>query len=61
MLRRLVENGPHVHPGANIIEEKDGTKIILDKFSQKQLKAIAARLYTGGVGKTVYRHLQTGD
>lgn len=60
-LRKLVENGPHVHPGANIIEEKDGTRVILDKFSQKQLKSIAARLFTGGVGKTVYRHLHTGD
>jgi DNA-directed RNA polymerase I subunit RPA1 len=60
-LRKLVENGPHNHPGANIIEEKDGTKVILDKFSQKQLKSIAARLYTGGIGKIVYRHLETGD
>ena len=60
-LRKLVENGPHVHPGANMIEEKDGSKIILDKFSSKQLKAIAARLLTGGIGKTVYRHLHTGD
>lgn len=60
-LRKLVENGPNVHPGANMVEEKDGKKIILDKFSQKQLKGVAARLFTGGIGKTVYRHLQTGD
>ena len=60
-LRKLVENGPHVHPGANIVEEKDGTRVVLDKFSQKQLKDIAARLFTGGLGKTVYRHLHTGD
>lgn len=60
-IRKLVENGPHIHPGANMIEEKDGTKISLDKFNPQQLKALAARLYTGGPGKIVYRHLQTGD
>lgn len=60
-LRKLVENGSHVHPGANMVEEKDGTKISLDKFNPQQLKTIAARLFTGGPGKVVYRHLQTGD
>lgn len=60
-LRMLVENGPHVHPGANIIEDKEGKRIVLDKFDARQLKAIARTLLTGGPGKIVYRHLHNGD
>lgn len=60
-LQKLVENGSNVHPGANMIENKDGSLTHLDKLSPSQLKMVAAQLYTGGPGKIVYRHLHTGD
>ena len=60
-LRKLIENGPHIHPGANVIEDLNGKKMVLDRCDAGQLKAIAKTLLTGGPGKIVYRHLQNGD
>jgi DNA-directed RNA polymerase I subunit RPA1 len=60
-LQKLVENGANVHPGANMIENKDGSLTHLDKLNSAQLKMVAAQLFTGGPGKVVHRHLHTGD
>ncbi|OIR58589.1 MAG: DNA-directed RNA polymerase III subunit RPC1 [Amphiamblys sp. WSBS2006] len=54
-MRRLVENGIDVHPGANYIQKKNGVKIYL-KYGKKNI--IAGKLEAGDV---VERHLQTGD
>lgn len=37
-LRSLVINGPHVHPGANYVEKKDGGKFFL-AFSDRERTA----------------------
>jgi DNA-directed RNA polymerase subunit A' len=55
-LRRLVENGPHNHPGANYVIRSDGVKIRLDFVSDR--KAVADSLAPGYV---VERHLMDGD
>ncbi|XP_012224577.2 DNA-directed RNA polymerase I subunit RPA1 [Linepithema humile] len=68
-LRRLVTNGPNVHPGAVLVENEDGTvqAISSDNFTKRE--AIAKRLLAASdrtsdsfVGiKVVHRHLQNGD
>lgn len=60
-LRTLVENGPLVYPGANMVEDAEGNKSVLDSLSALQRRALARTLFTGGPGKIVYRHLQSGD
>ena len=60
-LRTLVENGPLVYPGANMVEDAEGNKSVLDSLSAPQRRALARTLFTGGPGKIVYRHLQSGD
>jgi len=44
MLRKLVENGPSVHPGAVAVEDEQGRVINLASLSQQQRQALAARL-----------------
>ncbi|XP_029165392.1 DNA-directed RNA polymerase I subunit RPA1 [Nylanderia fulva] len=67
-LRRLVLNGPNVHPGAVLIENEDGSVQAIKSNDAMQREAIAKRLLTTSrtdeafVGvKTVHRHLQNGD
>ncbi|KMQ86557.1 dna-directed rna polymerase i subunit rpa1 [Lasius niger] len=68
-LRRLVLNGPDVHPGAVIIENEDGSVQAINSNNSTQREAIAKRLLTTSdrtnesfIGiKTVHRHLQNGD
>lgn len=68
-LRRLVLNGPDVHPGAVIIENEDGSVQAISSNDSMQREAIAKRLLTTndktnesftGI-KIVHRHLQNGD
>lgn len=68
-LRRLVLNGPDVHPGADIIENEDGSVQAISSNNFMQREAIAKRLLTTndktnesftGI-KIVHRHLQNGD
>ncbi|KAL6447903.1 hypothetical protein ACFW04_000166 [Cataglyphis niger] len=68
-LRRLVLNGPNVHPGAVMIENEDGSIQAIHINDSMQREAIAKRLLTrsdrtnesfSGV-KIVHRHLQNGD
>lgn len=68
-LRRLVLNGPDVHPGAVIIENEDGSVQAINSNDSMQREAIAKRLLTTsdrtnesftGI-KIVHRHLQNGD
>ncbi|BEI90820.1 uncharacterized protein CcaverHIS019_0308900 [Cutaneotrichosporon cavernicola] len=74
-MRRLVINGPKVHPGATIVQNEDGTQVSLDRMSPEQREAIANQLLTpqndqfaGGSStsipprnKKVYRHIRDGD
>jgi DNA-directed RNA polymerase subunit A' len=55
-MRKLVINGPSVHPGANYIIRPDGVKIRLDFVADRQ--ALAQSLAPGYV---VERHLRDGD
>lgn len=68
-LRRLIMNGPEVHPGAVMIEGEDGFIKRLQAGYYTQREAIAKRLLTSsdktnksfnGI-KIVHRHLQNGD
>lgn len=69
-MRRLVINGPDVHPGANFVESENGRLIDLSKRSPHQREAISKTLLTRSASaqgtsknrvKRVWRHLQTGD
>ncbi|CAK9780803.1 beta and beta-prime subunits of DNA dependent RNA-polymerase [Cutaneotrichosporon oleaginosum] len=74
-MRRLVINGPKIHPGATIVQNEDGTQVSLDKMSLEQREAVANQLLTpqndqfaGGSStsiparnKKVYRHIRDGD
>ena len=44
LMRRLVENGPETHPGANAIEDERGRVIHLDRFTAEKRAAIAKTL-----------------
>lgn len=52
-LKKLVENGPDVHPGAKILELKSGEKIYLRYVDRSSI-----RLNNGDV---VHRHMMDGD
>lgn len=54
-LRRLVLNGPDVHPGANYVEGVDGSKRSL-KYGDRRRAASELR-----VGDVIERHLHDGD
>jgi DNA-directed RNA polymerase I subunit RPA1 len=59
-LKQFVTNGPKIYPGANLIENENGTKVALDMIkSDEYRKKIADGLQVGK--QTVYRHLMTGD
>ncbi|XP_071637710.1 DNA-directed RNA polymerase I subunit RPA1 isoform X2 [Temnothorax longispinosus] len=68
-LRRLVLNGPDVHPGAVMVENEDGSIQAINSNDSTQREAIAKRLLTTNdrtnesfIGvKVVHRHLQNGD
>ncbi|KAK9502885.1 hypothetical protein O3M35_011572 [Rhynocoris fuscipes] len=63
-LRNLVKNGPNEYPGANFVENEDGSIVKLDGNSKSQRSAVAKRLLTPGDCKgikTVHRHLINGD
>ncbi|KAI4482207.1 hypothetical protein M0804_008758 [Polistes exclamans] len=68
-LRKLVLNGPNVHPGAVIIENEDGSVQRLSPIDATKREAVAKRLlpssdkanrFFKGI-KVVHRHLQNGD
>ena len=44
LMRKLVENGPEIHPGANAIEDERGRVIHLDRFTAEKRAAIAKTL-----------------
>lgn len=58
-LKQCVINGAFKHPGANFIEYPNGEKKALENMSLGERKAEAALLGSGG--KTVLRHLESGD
>lgn len=58
-LQQCVINGALKHPGANFIEYPNGEKKALEHMTIEERKAEAALLGSGG--KTVYRHLESGD
>lgn len=68
-LRRLVQNGPLVYPGAVMVEDEEGNRKHLNADDPKQREAIAKKLLTPpeshvrcvNAHKIVFRHLQNGD
>lgn len=68
-LRRLVLNGPNVHPGAVMVENEDGLIQAISSNDLTKREAVAKRLLTtnsrtnkffNGI-KVIHRHLQNGD
>lgn len=66
-LRKLVMNGPDIHPGATLIENEDGMISRISNINATQRESIAKTLLTPGESgskkgvKIVHRHLQNGD
>jgi DNA-directed RNA polymerase III subunit RPC1 len=54
-LKKLIKNGPELHPGANYVEFSDGTKIFLQYANKKK---IAEEIKIGDI---VERHLEDDD
>lgn len=54
-LRKLIRNGPSIHPGANFVEKLDGDKIYLQYANRRK---IAEELQPGHI---VERHLIDND
>ena len=52
-LNKLVQNGPDVHPGAKILERKNGDNISLRYVDRKSIKL--------EMGDIVHRHMMDGD
>jgi DNA-directed RNA polymerase II subunit RPB1 len=52
-LEKLVQNGPDVHPGAKILEKKNGDKISLRYVDRDSIKL--------EIGDVVHRHMMDGD
>ncbi|XP_032689427.1 DNA-directed RNA polymerase I subunit RPA1 isoform X2 [Odontomachus brunneus] len=68
-LRKLVLNGPDIHPGAVMVENEDGLIQAISSDDSTKREAIAKRLLTAnsrtnkffsGI-KVIHRHLQNGD
>jgi len=59
-LKKLILNGPNVHPGAISMEE-NGKLIYLEKSTLEQRQALARSLLENCENKIVYRHLVSGD
>ncbi|CAK1554227.1 unnamed protein product [Leptosia nina] len=65
-LRKMVINGPNIHPGAEKIEIKNGRIIRIPPDSKSKRESLAKRLFTPeedkkSVLKIVHRHLINGD
>ncbi|KAG0711590.1 DNA-directed RNA polymerase I subunit RPA1 [Chionoecetes opilio] len=68
-LRRLVRNGPHLYPGAIMVEDEEGHRKHLHATDAAQREAVAKKLLTPPEShvrclhahKIVFRHLQNGD
>lgn len=63
-LRKLVMNGPDVHPGANFIEDENRRILKIDAGDAVTREGLAKRLLTPGEKagcKIVHRHLINGD
>jgi len=58
-LKKLVINGAFRYPGANFVENENGSKIALDQTKENYRIQLANSLDQGK--KIVYRHLHTGD
>ena len=52
-LTKLVQNGPEVHPGAKILERKNGDNISLRYVDRNSIRL--------EIGDTVHRHMMDGD
>jgi DNA-directed RNA polymerase II subunit RPB1 len=52
-LEKLVQNGPEVHPGAKILEKKNGFSISLRDVDRKSIQL--------EIGDIVHRHMMDGD
>jgi DNA-directed RNA polymerase II subunit RPB1 len=52
-LSKLVQNGPELHPGAKILERKNGDNISLRYVDRKSIRL--------EIGDTVHRHMMDGD
>ncbi|XP_066149248.1 DNA-directed RNA polymerase I subunit RPA1 isoform X2 [Euwallacea fornicatus] len=67
-MRKLIKNGPDVHPGAVLIEMEDGSikkinprnKVLQESFLKSLLTPLDVGTGFRGI-KTVHRHLQNGD
>lgn len=55
-LRKLIINGPFLHPGANFLVE-NGNKISLEALNEQQRIGLAKTLLNNAKNKVVYRHL----
>ncbi|KAI5756409.1 hypothetical protein M8J77_024881 [Diaphorina citri] len=65
LLRKMVINGPNVYPGANTIQNEDGSVVRISSSQAVQRESLAKRLITpeGNVegNKIIYRHMLNGD
>jgi DNA-directed RNA polymerase II subunit RPB1 len=52
-LLKLVQNGPDVHPGARILQRKNGEQISLRYVDRRSVRL--------EIGDTVHRHMMDGD
>jgi DNA-directed RNA polymerase II subunit RPB1 len=52
-LEKLVQNGPDIHPGAKILEKKNGDNISLRYIDRESIKL--------EIGDIVHRHMMDGD
>jgi DNA-directed RNA polymerase II subunit RPB1 len=53
-LMMMIHNGPDVYPGAKILERRNGEKITLRYFTERNSITLE-------IGDIVHRHLKTGD
>lgn len=67
-LRKMITNGPNIHPGAVMIQTEDGKITKINPKNKTQQEGILKRLLTPGEQnsgfrglKVVYRHLCNGD
>ncbi|KAL0271516.1 UNVERIFIED_CONTAM: hypothetical protein PYX00_008585 [Menopon gallinae] len=65
-LKKMVQNGPDVYPGATMVETENGSKIKLFAGDANQSKRVAVaklllKSIESGGGKIVHRHLLNGD
>lgn len=65
-MRQAVQNGADIWPGALLVQNEDGSVILLRGMGTEQRKALADQLLTPSSGagispKIVHRHLKNGD